>query len=615
MNKVLKRKFTVVFLSMLLIISSAPLTGYGFCGDESKKTDTVSREYILTSDGDLSRLQLPEHVIYADISEGMALIKIDSERHFDGVEKNLKRQLPDMELQPNYIYEETTVNDPFYSAQWGLWNSANGVDVDFEEANAFVKKHADEMRDTVVAVIDSGIDTSHSDLKGSFWINKGEIPGNGKDDDKNGYVDDLYGYDFYNDSPLIDADFSKEYNHGTHCGGIINAVTDNHIGIAGIGSSSGHVFLMNLKVLGGKQGNGDTFNVVKAIRYAEKQGADICNLSMCSNAGDSLLYRTIADSKMLFVCASGNSGANLNGSPTYPGCYELNNIICVANLNSSGYLHRTSNYSETYADIAAPGVDIYSTVTQNGYRRMTGTSMAAPFVSGAAALIHSYYRDISSAQIRKLLMESAAPENSLSGYVACGGYLNIYRALTFDSPDSFVPDKVPPELSLAVSDIKGSYKQRLSVSASDNSGDTPQVMYARGTHTKGYFRSGKGFYVDLDENNRGKKTISVPGPYTVYASDESGNEVIRTVKCTADAVKTITLNASKKTIHKGNSFRIKATLSKSGKYGRTLTYSSSDKTVAQVSSTGKITGKKRGTAVITVKTGNLLTAKCAVTVR
>ena len=163
--------------------------------------------------------------------------------------------------------------------------------------------------------------------------------------------------------------------------------------------------------------------------------------------------------------------------------------------------------------------------------------------------------------------------------------------------------------------IKGSYKQKLSVKSTDDSGRKPEVRYAKGSQSLTWFRSGMGTRMSLTGSGSGTKTLSVPGIYTVYTRDAAGNDRLAKVKCTADAVSSLRLNYSEKTIARGKTYMLKATLSKSGKYGRKLTWTTSDKKVASVSSNGKVTARKKGTAVITVKTGNGLTKKCKITVK
>lgn len=610
--KTFKRMILIVTIVALISVS-VPLAAYGV---EQEQPETIKKEYIITSSGDLSAVKKDGHIVDVVLADShTALIKVDSTANLDSVQQELTDQFPDLSIQPNYVYETTSVNDPYYNLQWGLLNTAGGVDIGFEEAQSFIEANKSILKKTVVAVIDTGFDFTHNDLSDNVWINKDEIPGNGKDDDGNGYVDDTYGYDFSTSSSVTLRPTSNEYEHGTHCAGIIGAVSNNHIGITGIASITGKVQLMNLKVLAGSDGEGSSFNLIRAIKYAENNGADICNLSMGSYGNDTALYAAIAKSNMLFVCAAGNDGRNLDNMPVYPGSYDLDNIICVANMKSNGTLNRLSNYSSRYVDLAAPGTDIYSTVPGDKYRNMSGTSMATPYVSGVAALLHSYYNGISASQIRQLILDNASYSQNLRGRAKTSGYLNAYKPLAAYDSDAFKPDETAPVITASVVDMEGSYKQKLVITATDDSGEIPEVRYVRGDYTLSYFRSGKGFHVDLDEDNTGSKTMAVPSIYSIYAVDSSGNDTLYQVECTADAVKSIKLNYVKKTVKKGTTYKLKTTLSKSGTNGRKVTYTSSKNSVASVSSTGKVTAKKKGTTTITAKTENGLKAQCKIVVK
>ena len=241
--------------------------------------------------------------------------------------------------------------------------------------------------------------------------------------------------------------------------------------------------------------------------------------------------------------------------------------------------------------------------------------MAAPFVSGAAAVLHSYYEDISAAEMRFLLLDGAISSKGLIGKVAGSRFLDLYKPLTAYRDEDFQIDEKAPSLNVSMVKIKGSYKQKLSVKSKDDSGRKPEVRYAKGSQSLTWFRSGMGTRMSLTSSGSGTKTLSVPGTYTVYTRDAAGNDRIAKVKCTADAVSSLHLNYSKKTIARGKTYTLKATLSKSGKYGRKLTWTTSDQKVASVSSSGKVTARKKGTAVITVKTGNGLAKKCKITVK
>lgn len=615
--KRLKKKSIVLFLAMALGVTMVPVISFGTDTAGDTSAEVRKQEYILTATSDLSELKLPSYV--EDISfdgTDLALIKVKNGITEDQIREDLEAQAENFSVQPNFVYEATRVNDPFYGLQWGLHNEETGVDIGFEESYDFIMEHLNEMSETVVAVIDTGMDYTHSDLAANIWVNSGETPGNDRDDDGNGYRDDVHGYDFAKNRPLSDGAINNYYAHGTHCAGIIGAATNNGNGIAGIASATGKVSIMDLKVLEGPKGLGDSYDVVRAIRYAERNGADICNLSMGSYVDDETLYRTIAASDMLFVCAAGNDGLNLDNKPIYPGCYDLSNVICVGNAQSNGRLNSKSNYSSKSVDIAAPGTVIHSTIPNNKYDDMSGTSMAAPFVTGAAAVLHSYYKDISAAGIRHLLLSGAQRKSSLNGRVVSGRFLDLYKSLTDYSEDDYQIDVKAPQLKASVSKISGSYKQKLKIAASDDSGLLPTVRYARGSQSLSYFRSGAGTKLSLSADGTVSKTLTIPGIYSVYAVDAAGNDVLVKATCTVNAVSSLKLNYSKKSLAKGKAFTLKATLSKSGVNGRKLTYTSSDRTIAVVNSKGVVTAKKKkGTATITVKTSNGLSKTCKVTVK
>jgi subtilisin family serine protease len=305
------------------------------------------------------------------------------------------------------------------------------IDIDAPEAWAVV---GDSGRDVVIAVIDTGIDYTHEDLSNAIWTNTKEVAGDGIDNDGNGYIDDIYGWDFYNNQAFKVTTSTSEYDHGTHVAGIIAASAENEVGIAGINAND-HVKIMTLKVLGGNNGSGTTDAVVNAIKYAESMGASICNLSFGTGTYDASLEAAIKDSGMLFICAAGNAtrtmtGDNTDNNPIYPASFDLDNIISVANVTYDGTLDTTSDYGTTSVDLAAPGSYIYSTVSGNSYEYMTGTSMAAPMVTAVAAMVYSYQEDLSLSEVKDKLLSSVTKLTSLDGKVATGGMLNAYNAVT-----------------------------------------------------------------------------------------------------------------------------------------------------------------------------------------
>ncbi|WP_314723446.1 S8 family peptidase [Enterocloster bolteae] len=305
-----------------------------------------------------------------------------------------------------------------------------GIDIGIEAAWD-VYSQTTERRTVTVALIDTGVDITHPDLQNAVWVNTDEILGDGIDNDGNGYVDDVNGWNFYSGNNQV---FSgREDNHGTHGAGTIAGAWDGQ-GITGI-ADSGYVKIMVLKALGSEEGRGVSDNVKQAICYAQENGADICNLSMGADVYDEELEAMIRNSPMLFVVSAGNGderdrGFDIDARPVYPASYTPENIITVGNLMFDGSLAENSNFGAASVDIAAPGTYILSTVP-GGYGYMSGTSMAAPMVTGTAALIYSCRTDLSLMDVKRAILESARKLDGLSGKTVTGGILDAYAVLTF----------------------------------------------------------------------------------------------------------------------------------------------------------------------------------------
>lgn len=311
-------------------------------------------------------------------------------------------------------------------------DAVKGMDINILPAWEQYDASTEEHRKVIVAVIDTGIDYTHPELKNAMWINEDEIPGDGIDNDGNGYVDDVYGWNFFhNDNDVYTG---AEDNHGTHAAGTI-AASRGSMGIAGITDNS-YVKLMSLKALGSEYGVGDEEAVIAAIRYAQANGASICNLSFGTEVYYPNLEKVMKESNMLFIIAAGNGdengvGYDINQTPDYPSSYKLPNAISVANLMFDGGLAESSNYGVGVVDIAAPGTYIVSTTTANGYGFMTGTSMAAPMVTGAAAFLYSYRTDLDLAGVKAALLNSVRKSEALEGKITSGGVVDLYAAMNY----------------------------------------------------------------------------------------------------------------------------------------------------------------------------------------
>lgn len=293
-----------------------------------------------------------------------------------------------------------------------------------------------------VCVIDTGIDAKHPDLKNNLALNEGEScfqggkrvfcekSKNGVDDDGNGFVDDVYGYDFAFES----GDVSDHHGHGTHIAGSIAAESANKIGISGIAPN---VKLIIAKYYDPKApAHNNLLNTVRAIRYCTQRGADIINYSGGGLEPSEVEKRAIEEARdaqgrpILFIAAAGNERSNSDYKKYYPADYDLPNIISVTAIDKNREVLESSNYGSKSVDIAAPGKNIYSTLPGNKYGYMTGTSQATAIVTGAAALMKTKFPDHSASEIINNLVESGDfnPEK-LKGKTNRQKTLNIYRAL------------------------------------------------------------------------------------------------------------------------------------------------------------------------------------------
>jgi thermitase len=339
--------------------------------------------------------------------------------------------------EPDYRLEATkTPDDTLYAEyMYGLNNTEQtggtpDADIDAPEAwNVTIGEP-----NTVVAVIDTGVDINHPDLDGNIWVNDGEIPNNGLDDDLNGYVDDVNGWDFHNEDKTVYDDPTVD-QHGTHVAGTIAAEGNNTRGVVGV---NWQAEIMPLKFLG--PDGGYTSNAVKALDYAVRNGAMISNNSWGGKGASQSLQDAIGRADTmghLFVAAAGNSGVDNDTSTdaSYPASYDNPNIIAVAATNDDEGLASFSNYGDETVDLGAPGVYILSTLPANKYGFFNGTSMASPHVAGVAALLKSQNPLLDDAQLKQRILETVDPVSSLKGRTVTGGRLNAAGAVGLASTE------------------------------------------------------------------------------------------------------------------------------------------------------------------------------------
>jgi subtilisin family serine protease len=341
---------------------------------------------------------------------------------------------------PNYIVHALDIpNDPGYTNLWGLNNTGQTggtPDADIDAAELGFQGNGS----TIVAIIDTGIDYTHPDLAANIWTNPGETPGDGIDNDTNGYIDDIHGYDFVNN----DGDPMDDHYHGTHVAGTIGGVANNGIGVAGV---SWDVQLMAVKFLDAG-GGGTLENAVRAVQYVIDNNVPISNNSWGGGGFFQPLYDVIAAAGAqghLFVAAAGNSGLDADLDPMYPAAYDLDNIVSVAATDHNDLRAGFSNYGATSVDLGAPGVDIYSSFPGGGYGYLSGTSMATPHVAGVAALIHDLHPTWGFDQIKNVLLSTVDPIPALDGVTVSGGRLNAFAAATGTPP----PDINGPRVSVS----------------------------------------------------------------------------------------------------------------------------------------------------------------------
>ena len=343
--------------------------------------------------------------------DNQIIIKYISESDFIVTHGNCSEFSTDSDIEycePDYIVQTTSNSNHKLSELWGfettlvtqLWNTLANHDI-------------------IIAVIDEGIDIDHPDLSDNIWVNTDEIPDNGIDDDQNGYIDDINGWNFADNSPIVFSSVDGD-THGTHVAGTMS-------GVIGVNPKAKIMVLKFINPAGGR-----VSNAAKAIHYALDNGAILSNHSYGGYVFSETLNNAVALTELqnhIVIAAAGNNYYDTNSHPFYPACFNYANIISVAATTKLNSLTFFSNYGVPHIDVAVPGSQIYSTFPNNSYGKLDGTSMAAPLVTGIISLIKALYPDLTGAELRQRLIDSSTPQILLQNKVNSGGVVNAQAFL------------------------------------------------------------------------------------------------------------------------------------------------------------------------------------------
>lgn len=422
---------------LLLLISLAPLNAMTGPHSEEvvvKLKPGTSLPY-LKNVNSVQNLFENTYVLRTSDSDGL-LATLENNPAVVYVEKNhraLKTPLP-TPVKVSDFEKKLPANSQFNDPQVGrIWSFDDADYFGVSVTSAYKTYGTTNTSETIVAVVDTGVDTQHEDLKDVIWVNKGEIPGNGIDDDNNGYIDDINGINTLvrDRNGKATVNISDTHSHGTHVSGTIGARQNNKIGIAGIAS--------NVKIMGIRTvpngGDETDVDVAEAFVYAAKNGAKIinCSFGKSTNEGGKLIPDTLKfigeKYGVLVIAAAGNDSDDIDKHPTYPASLQNDNLLIIASTSSSGKMSGFSNYGILNVDVAAPGSNIFSTTPGNRYESMSGTSMATPTTVGVAAEILSHHPELSALQLKSVLMQSASKVASFKNKMVSGGRIDLLGAL------------------------------------------------------------------------------------------------------------------------------------------------------------------------------------------
>ncbi len=449
MDRTMKTKLSIITLALLPCLAAAKVPDVGVKQSVTASSDSIivkyksnatkemrkqARSLVKAKITDLNKDELDDS--YTSLLSGrLAKFKVSGMSTKDAIALLKSHQAIEY-VEPDYqVSIARTPDDPRFDELWGLNNdgqTGGTADADIDAVEAW--DISTGSRDVVVGVIDTGIDYSHSDLASNMWVNSSEIPGDGIDNDGNGFIDDVHGINAITDS----GDPMDDEGHGTHVSGTIGASGGNGIGVVGVNHE---VSLVGCKFLDAA-GSGSTSDAIKCIDYMVSLKNSGVNLRVLNNSwGGGGYSQALADAiasseaaDLLFVAAAGNDTIDNDVNPHYPSNYENASVLSVASTDQTDGISWFSHYGLTSVDMGAPGSAILSTTPGESYASYSGTSMATPHVAGAAALVLSINPELSTQELKDLLMNSGDANAALQGVTVAGTRLNVNQALIDADP-------------------------------------------------------------------------------------------------------------------------------------------------------------------------------------
>ncbi|MBN8536800.1 MAG: S8 family serine peptidase [Deltaproteobacteria bacterium] len=493
----------------------------GVLGQYKGQAKVVPGEYIIKYKMDLSRSnaigKIQGKVTLKTAFPEMNMLHMAVKHGQESAVQDIKNDPDVLFIEPNYILEKLDNDNESQSSVGQVVEQLSLDQVYAQSSSAFTQNYSNVRVDQawqlssayasnnrpIVAILDTGLDKDHVVFKnsGALWVNLKEIPGNGIDDDQNGYIDDINGWNFISNA----ASFADDEGHGTHVGGIIVGAT---LDIFSQNIDQAKIQIMPLKFLDA-QGSGSTANAIKAIYYAVNNGAKIINNSWGGPGYSSALLEALTyayNHQILIVSAAGNSSKNNDSNEIYPANYGVPSNVSIAATSDTDKLASFSNYGIQKVHLASPGIYIYSTLPGNLFGSMSGTSMAAPFVSGIAALALREAPALSGYQLKSLLVSSGYSIGNLASKIQSGSRIDAYSLVS--------QVKTNPGITSNQPEYKPSYSEERSVASEAAPDSSPKSGGGCGTVASSLL--GKGGGAPFDANSALAVLFLFMVPLAVY---------------------------------------------------------------------------------------------------